>query len=75
MIHVLNNIPTEYNLQLTLLEKRIEDKDKPLTVEEIQTDLSLVFEILNMKSTKNEKNEKLEEHPVLSGQFEGKCRN
>jgi hypothetical protein len=27
MIHVLNNVPTEYNLQLALLEKRIGDKD------------------------------------------------
>jgi hypothetical protein len=35
MIHVLNNLPDEYDLQLGLLEKRIGDKDKPLTVEEI----------------------------------------
>jgi hypothetical protein len=42
MIHVLNKLPTEYNLQLVLLEKRIEDKDKSLiVVEEIRAELSL----------------------------------
>jgi hypothetical protein len=75
MIHVLNNIPTEYDLQLSLLEKRIGDKDKPLTVEEIRADLSLCFERLNMKSKKNEENEELEEYALFSGQFKGKCRN
>jgi hypothetical protein len=59
MIHVLNNLPTEYNLQLALLEKRIGDKDQPLSVEEITAKLSLRFERLNMKSTKNEEDEEL----------------
>jgi hypothetical protein len=62
MIHMLNHLPTEYNLQLALLEKRIRDKDKPLNLEEIRAELSLHFERLNMKSTKNEENEELEEH-------------
>jgi hypothetical protein len=38
MIHVFNSLPTEYNLQLALLEKGIGDKDKPLTVEEIRAE-------------------------------------
>jgi hypothetical protein len=33
---VLNNLPTDYNLQLTLLDKRIGSKYEPLTVEEIK---------------------------------------
>jgi hypothetical protein len=53
MIHVLNHILTECNLQLALLEKRIGDKAKPLTVEEIRAELILRFERLNLKSTKN----------------------
>jgi hypothetical protein len=48
----LNNLPTEYNLQLALLEKSIGDKDKPLTVEEMRAELSLRFERLNMKPSK-----------------------
>jgi hypothetical protein len=72
---VLNNLPTGYNLQFALLEKRFGDKDEPLTVEEIRAELSLRFERLNMKYTKNEENEELEDHALCSGQFKGKCRN
>jgi hypothetical protein len=46
MIHVLNNLPNKYDLQLALLEKRNGDKHKPL--------LSLRFERLKIDSTKNE---------------------
>jgi hypothetical protein len=67
MMHVLNNLPTDYDLQLALLEKRIRDKDKPLTIEEIRAELSLCFERLKIKSTKNEENEELEEHAWFSG--------
>jgi hypothetical protein len=35
MIHVLSDLPIEYDRQLALLEKGIGDEDKPLTVEEI----------------------------------------
>jgi hypothetical protein len=51
MIHVLNNLPTEYNLQLALLEKRVGDNEKQLTIEEMRAELILRFERLNMKST------------------------
>jgi hypothetical protein len=75
MIQMLNDLPTEYDLQLALLEKGIGNTDKPSTVEEIRAELSLRFEILNMKSTKNDQGEELEEHALFSGQFKGKCRN
>jgi hypothetical protein len=68
MIHVWNHLPMECNLQFALLEKRIGEKDKPLTVEEIRAELSLRSEI-------NEDNEELEEHELFCGQFKGKCRN
>jgi hypothetical protein len=44
MIHVFINFPTEYDLQLALLEKRIGDKYKQLPKKETRTDLSLSFE-------------------------------
>jgi hypothetical protein len=47
MIHVLNNVTTDYDLQLALMEKRVGDSDKPLSIEEIKAELSLCFEILN----------------------------
>jgi hypothetical protein len=75
MIYVLNNLPTEYDLHLALSEKRIGDKGKPLTVEEMRAELSLRFEKLKMKSSKNEENEELEENALFSCQCKGKCRN
>jgi hypothetical protein len=52
MIHALNDLPTEYNIQLALLERRIGDKYKKLTVDEMRAELSLFFEILSMYSIK-----------------------
>jgi hypothetical protein len=75
MVHMLNNLPTNYDLQRALLEKRIEDKERDLTVEEIRAELSLRFKRLSMKSKKNERGVELEKHAFLSGQFKGKCRN
>jgi hypothetical protein len=36
MIHILNNLTSDYDLQLALLEGRVGDADKPLTVEEVR---------------------------------------
>jgi DNA-binding cell septation regulator SpoVG len=55
MIHILNNMTTDYGLQLAMMEKRINDKLNPLTINEIRADLNLCFERLNMKA--NEQNE------------------
>ena len=75
MIHILNNLTTDYELQLALMERRVGDADKPLTVEEVRGELNLRFERLNMKTSRNEEGEVLEEHALFSGQFKGKCRN
>jgi gag-polypeptide of LTR copia-type/Zinc knuckle len=75
MIHVLNNLTSDYCLQIALMEKRIGDREKPLTVEEKRADLSLHFERLNINSSKNGDVEELEEHSLFSGHFKGKCRN
>ena len=66
MIHVLNNLTADYDLQLALLEKRIGDKERPLTVDEIRAELSLRFQRLTMKSARNEDGEVLEEHALLA---------
>jgi hypothetical protein len=36
MIHILNNLTSDYDLQLALMERRVGDADKPLTVEEVR---------------------------------------
>jgi hypothetical protein len=57
------------------MEKRIGDKEKSLTVEEIRAELSLCLERLSMKSTRNNNGEELEVQAPFGGQFKGKCRN
>jgi hypothetical protein len=44
MIHVLNNLTSDYDVQVALLERRIGDVEQPLTAIEISAELSLRFE-------------------------------
>jgi hypothetical protein len=46
MIHILNKLTSDYDLQLALMERRVGDA----TVEEVRGDLNLRFERLNMRS-------------------------
>jgi hypothetical protein len=69
MTHLLNNLTSDYDLQLALMERRVGDADKPLIVEEDKGKLNLRFEKLNMKTSRNEEVEVLEEQALFSGQF------
>jgi hypothetical protein len=73
MIHIFNNLTSDYELQLAMMEKRVGDIEKPLTVEEIRGELSLSYERLNMKSSNNPEGKILEEKAFFSGQFKEKC--
>jgi hypothetical protein len=64
MIHILNNLTSDYKLQLAMMERRVGDIEKPLTVEEIRGKLSLCYERLNMKSSNNPEGKALEENEV-----------
>jgi gag-polypeptide of LTR copia-type len=66
MIHVLNNLPPDYDLQVALLESRIGDEKDPLTVSEIRSELSLRFERLNNHSN-DENGEASDEMALYSG--------
>ena len=75
MIHILNNLTSDYELQLSMMQRRVGDTERPLTIEEIRGELSLCFERVNSNSTKNLEGEVLEEHALFSGQFKRKCCN
>jgi hypothetical protein len=75
MIHILNNLTADYDLQFALLKRRIGDKENPLTVEEIRAELSLRFDRLSSKLSYNDNGEEVKEMALFGGQFEGKCRN
>jgi hypothetical protein len=72
MIHIFNNLTLDYELHLTMMERRVGDSERPLTVEEIRGELSLRFKRLNINKAEGEV---LEEHALLGGQFKGKCQN
>jgi hypothetical protein len=74
MIQVLNNLPSDYDLQVALLERRIGYEKDPLAVSEIRSELSLRFERLNNLSN-NENGEASDEMALYNGQFKEKCRN
>jgi hypothetical protein len=44
MIHMLNNLTSINELQLALMEKRVSDAEKPLTVEEIKAEFNFMGE-------------------------------
>jgi hypothetical protein len=65
IIHILNNLTSDYELQLALIERRVVDVEKPLTIEEIRGELILRYERMNMKSSSNKEDEGLEENAFL----------
>ena len=67
MVHILNNLTSEYELQVAMMERRVGDAEKPLTIEEIRGELSLRFERLNLRSSNNREGEDLEENAFLAG--------
>jgi gag-polypeptide of LTR copia-type/Zinc knuckle len=75
MIHVLNNLTTDYDLQLALMEKRVGDSEKLLSIEEIKAELGLRFERFNISSNQSNENVVLVERAFFSGQYKEKCSN
>jgi hypothetical protein len=56
ILHILNNMTEDYDLQLAMMEKRVTDKSNPLTTNEIRDDLNLRFERLNEKQNEESEN-------------------
>jgi hypothetical protein len=60
---------------MLLLEKRIGNKENPLTIDELNEDLSIRYERLLMKTETSKINKLGEEKALVATQFKGKCRN
>jgi hypothetical protein len=56
ILHILNNMTDDYDLQLAMMEKRVTDKSNPLTIDEIR-DSNLRFERLNQKQNEESEND------------------
>jgi hypothetical protein len=65
MIHILNDLTSDYELQLALMERRVGNDEKPLTIEEIRGELSLRYERINMKSSTKKEGVGFEENAIL----------
>ena len=50
IIHMLNNLPPEYELQVEQMELKINQDDNLLTLEQVCSTFSLKFERLNVSN-------------------------
>ena len=76
MMHVLNNLPDEYDNLVDTLEDKIDAKNDPLTLESLREKLSSKYEKLQDKSDElDEDAQEVEEETALAGfgSFKGRC--
>jgi len=71
-VHILNNLPPEYEVQVSKLEERFGSTTNPLTVQDLRTELNLKYARLKRMSA-----EKTETDQALAAfrRFKGKCTN
>ena len=72
MMHVLNNLPKEYETQQSMLEKRLKDVEDPLAIEEIRTDLNLCYQRLTQRKVADDDKDD-EENALFGGGLKGTC--
>jgi hypothetical protein len=70
MMHILNNLTSDYMMDISKLKDRIGSKDNPLDIEDMREALSLTFERMN-DGANNDSDE--EETALAAGQFKGRC--
>ena len=76
MMHILNNLPDEYDNLVDTLEDKIDAKSDPLTLESLREKLSSKYEKLQDKGDElDEDAQEVEEETALAGfgSFKGRC--
>jgi len=72
IIHMLNNLPKDYEVQISKLEERFSSTMNPLTIRDMQNELNLKYARLKCQSeVQTEDDQAL----VAFRQFKGKCTN
>jgi hypothetical protein len=75
MLHVLNNLNSDYETQVTLLERMIDDEFEPLTIEYMREELNVRYERLNSRNKRNnDENGESDKALYAGGKFKGKCK-
>jgi len=74
IIHILNNLPEEYDIQVSKLESQLNNKNNLLSIGDIQTELSLRYaRIKNKNGSSNKKESGTEQAFAAFHWFKGKC--
>ena len=76
-IHILNNLPAEYDMEIKLLEDKLANATTPLTLQTIRDELNLKY--MRMKKRENSDNvnnndgKEKEDTALFINQFKGRC--
>jgi hypothetical protein len=65
ILHVMNNLTKDYEMQILKMEDKIGNESNPLTIEDLRDELNLCFERLNTKDDGD--NQEDEEEKALFG--------
>jgi len=73
IVHILNNLTDDYEVQLSKLEEKLGSTTNTLTIEDVRAELRLKF--ARMKTKKNAKNEEKETEKALAAasKYKGTC--
>ena len=79
VIHILTGVTKEYRMQVSILEKRLNDTSNPLDIETLKTDLNMEYEKLygsdgDDDSDDDDDSDEEKDQALAAMQFKGKCR-
>src|SRR5210317_771157 len=76
-IHILNNIPKEYDMEVKLLEETLANVLTPLTLQQIRDELNLKYMRLkkreHLEGSNNNEGKGKEDTALFTNQFKGRC--
>jgi hypothetical protein len=75
ILHVMNNLTKDYEMQILKMEDKIGDGENALTIEDLRDELNLHFRRLNAKDDSDNEDNKEEKALFGRGQFKGRCSN
>ena len=76
ILHVLNTLTKEYDMEVKLLEHKmemLENDNKELTIEEVRNDLNSKYEKLKVYAEKDKTSEPINHAYYMGTKFKGKC--
>ena len=76
MMHILNNLTKDYEMQVLKLEDRIGSSTNGLEIEDLRDELSLRYERMNVRDESSDEDDDGEEKALFGGgQFKGRCNS